>query len=203
MSIPHERMPHLQSRRCRECRRSKIRQAFSRSSEPSRPSLGVDGGADLWIPFEKVADFSSWLCHDCVYRNSDRLSRDPRRHPAPRLSGRGALISRSLLKGRRISHHDDAMAAWTRKSDRLSRDPRSRPAPRVAGRRALISGSLVQGWPISNRGNAMIARTQNSSRTSRDSRSHPAHRLQGREALVCRSLVKGRRISNHRDAMTA
>ena len=203
MSIPCGRVPDFQSRRCHDCVGPKVRQAFSRSSEPYRPSRGMEEGDDLSIPCERMPDFQSRRRHDCAHQNSNRLSRDARSHPASRLPRTEALICRSLVKGCRISNHSDATTAGAQRSDKLSRDPRSHPAPPVARREALISGSLAKGWPISNHGSAMTAGTPKSDRLSRDPRSHPAPRWAGREALMCRSLLKGCRISNHADAMTA
>ena len=46
-------------------------------------------------------------------RNSHRLPRDLRSHPAPRVAGREAWISGSLVKWWPISKHGNAMTAGT------------------------------------------------------------------------------------------
>ena len=136
--IPCKRVADLQSWQRHGCGYPRIRQAFSRSSEPSRPWLGSEGGADVSISVERMRDFPSRRCPDCGGQKSYRLSRGHRTHPAPRVAGREARISRSFLKGWPISDHGNAMTAGTHNSGRLSRDPRGHPAPRLAGREALI-----------------------------------------------------------------
>ena len=135
-------------------------------------------------------------------RQSHRLSRDPRSHPASRSAGREALMCRSLVKGCRIRNHSDAMTAASRNSHRLPRDLRSHPAPRVAGGSTDLSISCgrVADFQSQQCHDCGCPKIQQAFSRS----SEPSRPSLGREVGADVSIPSERmRICNHGHAMTA